>query len=107
MDHVVKLGDFVIRIGDDRKVERRSLSLANVLSPALVRIGLIHAQPDYFDVALVEFWFQPRGFTQLCGTNRSEIFWMGKQNCPAVTNPFMKADRSFGGFSVEVWRHIA
>src|SRR5712664_4825614 len=98
MDHVVKLGDFVIRIGDDRKVERRSLCLANVLSPALVRIGRVHAQPDHFHVALVEFRFQPRAFTQFSGTYWSEIFRMGKQNSPTVAKPLVKTDWSCGGF---------
>ncbi len=107
MDHIVKLSDFVIRIRDHRKVERRALRLANVLGPALVRIGLIHAQADHFDVALIEFRFQPRGLAQLSSADRSEILWMRKQYRPAIANPFMKADRPFSGFRVKVRRHIA
>src|ERR1700730_17987387 len=36
VDHVVELSDFVIWIGDYRKVERGPLRLANVFSPTLV-----------------------------------------------------------------------
>src|SRR6266850_381230 len=103
MNHVVELSDFVIRIGDDRKVEGCSLCLTNVLSPALVRISRVHAQSDHFHVALIKFRFQPRSFAQFSRADRSEVFGVGKQNCPTVAKPLMKTDWPFGGFSVKVW----
>ncbi len=107
MNHVIEFGNFMIRIRDDGKVERRPLRLANVFCPTRVRIGWIDTQSDDFDVALFEFRFQPRRFAQFSRANRREVLWMGKQTSPAVANPVVKADLSLGGFRREIRRHIS
>jgi len=38
----------------------------------------------------------------LCGTNRSEIFWVREENNPVITDKVVELDRSFGGIGLEV-----
>jgi hypothetical protein len=72
----------------------------------------INAQTDYFTVPLRELRFETRHIAELGGANRGEILWMGKQNGPPVTNPFMEVDGSFrrlrgeiGSFFSDMERH--
>jgi hypothetical protein len=60
------------------------------------------AQSDDFAVAFLEFRFQPCHVAKFGRANRREILWMREQDCPAITNPFMKIDGSFRGLSGEV-----
>ena len=61
MNHVVKFGDAMIRIGDDRKIQSRTLRLANVLRPAFMRISRVDAEAHHLNVAAIEFRLQTRG----------------------------------------------
>jgi hypothetical protein len=72
-----------------------------------MRFGLIHAEADYFDIASVEFRFQPRAFTKFGGANGSEILWMRKQNGPTVADPLMKTNRAVGCVGCEIWSCVA
>ena len=62
----------------------------------------VNAQPDDLAAALRKFRLQTRHVAKFSGANGSEIFRMGKQNGPAIADPFVEFDGSLGGFGDEV-----
>jgi len=45
-------------IRDDGEIQSTALSFLDIFRPLLVRVRLIHAEADYFDIALVKFRLQ-------------------------------------------------
>src|SRR5258706_5120745 len=72
------------------------MRLPDVGRPALVRPDRIDRKPDRLDAAPVELRLEPRHVPELGGAHRREVAWVREQNRPAVADPFVKADRSFG-----------
>jgi len=54
---ISEFSDFVIRIRNDWKVERRALGFSDVFGPALMRIGWVHTQSDDLYAASIKFGF--------------------------------------------------
>src|SRR5262249_25131929 len=59
-------------------------------------------QSDDLSVALLELGLKPRHVAELGGAHGRKIFRVGKENCPAVANPFVEADWAFGAFGSEI-----
>ena len=79
-----------------------TLSLFNVRRPLTVIGYRVHAQPEDLGVSLGELRLESRHVTKFSGAHGSEIFRMGKQDCPAVADPLVKVDRALRGFSGKV-----
>src|SRR5690349_5618869 len=107
MDHVIQFCNFMIRIGNDREVERRPLGLLDVFGPTFVRIGGVDAESNHFHAALFEIRFTARDVTELGGANGSEILWVREENCPAIANPFVEANWAFSCICCEIGCYIA
>src|SRR5215217_1141235 len=107
MDHVVELGNLVIRICNDREVKLRTLSLLDVFRPPFVRIGRIDAESNHFNAALFEVRLTARDVSELGRADRSEILWVREQNRPAIANPFVEANRAFSSICCEIGCDIA
>jgi hypothetical protein len=48
------------------------------------------------------FRLQARHIAEFGSANGGEVFGMGKQNGPAIADPFVELDGSLGGFGDEV-----
>src|SRR6185369_9070055 len=100
------LRDCEIRITDHGIVDGTSLCFFNVLFPQLVAFDRIDAQSDYFSVALRKFGGKLCHVPEFSRANRGEIFWMGEQYAPSISEPFMKIDITLGGLCHEVGGYI-
>jgi hypothetical protein len=107
MDHVIQRRDLLIRIGDDGIIHGRLLCLVDVVDPAFMRIQWIHTDGDHFDPALLEVRRNFRHGPELGGADRGVIFWMRKENSPAVAEPLMKVNRPFSCLSREIRSFIS
>jgi hypothetical protein len=56
----------------------------------------VDAEPDGPDVMLVEGGFEPRHFAEFGRAYRRKNLWMRKQDCPAIADPLVEIDRTFG-----------
>jgi hypothetical protein len=79
-----------------------ALGLFDIRKPFLVAADRVHADPDHFAIALVEFRLEARHVSQLGGAHRREILGMGEQDCPAVPDPFVEVDRTLGSVGGEI-----
>ena len=100
--HVVELGDLQFRVADHRIVHLVALRLFDVRRPLAVAAHRVDAQSDDLGVALGEFRLQPGHVAEFGGAHRGEVLGMGKQDGPAVADPFVKVDRALRGFGGEV-----
>src|SRR5215211_5653021 len=107
MDHVVEFRNLMIRIGDNGKVELRALSLLDVFCPAFMGISGVDAESNHFHAAFLEVRLTARDISELGGANGSEILRVREQNCPAITDPFVEANRSFSCICCEIGCDIA
>ena len=62
----------------------------------------VHAQADDLAVAFRKFRLQARHIAGFGSAHGSEVFGMGKQDGPAIADPFVKSDGSLGGLGDEV-----
>ncbi len=98
--HVVKLGDLEIMVGDDRVVHLRALRLLDVGEPARMGLARVDAQADELGVALGELRLDLGHVAEFGRADRGEVLGMGKQDRPLVADPLVKVDlalRCFGG----------
>ena len=102
MDHSIEIGDFTIRVRDQRKVESMTLGFGYVACPGAVVFEWINAETDHFNAAFVEFRFQAGNLTKFRCANRSEIRRVREQHRPVVTHPFMELERAIGCVGLEI-----
>jgi hypothetical protein len=107
MNHVVEFSHLVIGIGDDRKIQRRSLCLSNIFGPFLMGIRLVHTQANNLNIAPVEFRFESSAFPKLGCANRGEILGVGKKHCPAIADPLVELNRTVGRVRFEIGCDVA
>src|SRR5437899_7720213 len=100
--HAIELGDIELRIADHRVVDLVALSLLDIGCPLAVIAHRVDAQPDNFGVSLGEFRLEPRHIAEFGGAHGSKVFRVGKQDRPAVADPFVKADRALRGSGSEI-----
>jgi hypothetical protein len=72
-----------------------------------VAVDRIDAEPHQLDAALIEFRLQFGQGAEFGGADRGEILGMREQERPAVADPIMELDFSFGGFGLEIRGHSA
>ena len=104
--HAVELRHLEFGVADHRVVGREALRLGDVGRPALVVVDRIDAEADDLDAALVEFGLQRRHAPEFGGADRREILGVREKHAPAVAEPFVKADFSFGGVRLEIRRGV-
>jgi hypothetical protein len=51
-------------------------------------------------------WLKPGNRAQFRRAHGREVFGMGKQDCPAIADPFVKADCALRGLGREVGRRL-
>ena len=107
MDHSIEIGDFTIRVRDQRKVESMTLGFGYVACPGSVVFEWINAETDHFNAAFVEFRFQAGNLTKFRCANRSEIRRVREQHRPVVTHPFMEFERAIGCVGLEIGCGVA
>ena len=64
--------------------------------------GGIDRQSDDLHVSAVELWLNPGHIAEFGRADRGEVFRVGEQDDPGVTNPVMKADPPLSGFRLEI-----
>src|ERR1041385_8510098 len=89
-------------IGDDRIRRGMTGRILNILGPAFVIAHRIGAQSDDLAISFLKFGFKPGHVTELRRTNRGVIFRMRKKNRPAVADPIVKVNLTFGRFSGKI-----
>ena len=104
--HVVQFGNLKLRIADHRVVHLMALSFFDINRPFAVTRNRVNAQSYNFGVSLGKFGLEAGHVAEFGGADGREIFWMGKQNCIAISDPLVKADRALGSFSSKVWCNI-
>ena len=100
--HVIELGDFELRVADHGILHLVALRLFDVRRPLAVVGHRVNAQPDDLGVAFRKFRLQTRHITEFSGAHGSEIFGMGKQDGPAIADPFVEFDGSLRGLGDKV-----
>jgi hypothetical protein len=62
----------------------------------------VDADTDDLAIAAVELRLESRHRAKLRRADGSEVFGMGEEERPAVTDPFVKMDRALGGLGSEI-----
>lgn len=103
VNHVVRVSNLSLWVGNNWERQLRASDLINVSDPSLVRLGTVGRQTNELGVSLLKLWLQLSESTQLSGTDWSEVIWVGEENGPRVANVLVEGNwtvRSVGG---EVW----
>src|SRR5206468_12644297 len=101
-EHVVELGDVEVMIRDQWIIDGASGDGIDVLEPPQVILNWVHGQADNLHSALVELWPDRREIAKLGGADWREILWVRKKHSPAVVEPIVEANPTFGGVGHKV-----
>ena len=92
--HAEQLGHLEVGVPNHREVHLVALCLLDVLGPLLVLVDGVHAETENFAAAPGEFRLEARHRSEFGRADRCEVFRVGKENRPRVSDPFVKTNRS-------------
>ena len=102
--HVVELGHFELWVANHGIGHLVPLRFFNVAFPFCVTGHGIDTQADDLGISFGELGLQTSHVSELGGADRREIFRMREQDCPTVTDPFVKIEVTLGGLGGEIRR---
>jgi len=102
VDHVVKVGNLALRVGDDGELEVGASHLIDVLDPGVVRVDVVGAQADQLHAACGELGLQLGEGAQLGGADRGEVIGVREEDGPLVADEVVEVDGPVGGLGIEV-----
>jgi hypothetical protein len=107
VDHAIEIRHFLVVVCQDGVVNDSPLSVVDIADPAFVRLCIINAEGDYFNIALVELRLEARNFTELGGANGGIVSGVREENDPAITSPRVKVDFPFTRLLSKIGHFIA
>jgi hypothetical protein len=120
VDHVVRIGDLALGVGDDGELELGAGDLIDILNPGVVGVGVVGALKGNSSASLLAMWahitYQANELdttsselglelgesTELSGTDGSEVIGVGEEDGPLVADELVEVDRAVGGVGIEV-----
>ena len=100
--HVIEQCHLPLFVADDWELEVAATDLVDVLDPTAVTLDRVGRKTDEFHSTPGELGLKLGESTELSGTDRSIVLWMGEEDDPVIADEFMEADGTGSRLSIEI-----